>query len=76
MKKILFILVIGMLTSCSIRTEDDGKIKSGDLEFDIIKVGGCQYITTLVGDNRLFTHKGDCNNPIHNTEPNGKNVTN
>ena len=58
-------IAILSLVSWSIKTEDDGTTRSGELEFEIIKVDGCQYITTVVLDDRLFTHKGDCNNPIH-----------
>lgn len=54
-----------VLTSCTINTQDDGTTRSGDLEFEIIKIDNCQYVTTVIGDNRLFSHKGDCNNPIH-----------
>ena len=33
---------------------------------------GCQYIVFANGDRGGITHKGNCNNPIHKVENNGK----
>lgn len=34
--------------------------------FQIITIGECEYVAYSVGANfGLFTHKGDCQNPVH-----------
>lgn len=41
-------------------------IKSSDnQELSIIKIGNCEYIRSEVYAGYSYTHKGDCNNPIH-----------
>jgi len=39
---------------------------SQSVDFEVIKIGDCEYISKDLRSNfALLTHKGDCNNPIH-----------
>jgi len=67
MKKLLTIFVLGMvLMSC-----DESKPKHPDIwihvngqRYLVIVIDGCQYLS-YEGYCDKFTHKGNCNNPIH-----------
>jgi hypothetical protein len=59
MKKLLCVLVIAIaFTSC----QNDNVIIDGT---EIKKVRGCEYIKSHVYLGSVYTHCGDCNNPIH-----------
>lgn len=67
MKKLLIILAFSLtLTACTTNLETTGSVTSGTTTFYIVKIGDCEYVEyVLVGGGVIFTHKGDCSNPIH-----------
>lgn len=70
MKKLFFLISAALiLSSCSTNVMSDGCVSSGELNFIIINVKGCQYLYSGGGNlGVLFTHMGNCNNPIHNNK--------
>lgn len=34
-------------------------------QLKVINIEGCEYFFTEYSTGAIFTHKGDCNNPIH-----------
>jgi len=64
MRKLISISILAlMLNSCeSVVGQPEG-------HYDIITIDGCQYLKRYNGyqEGHSFTHKGDCNNPIHKT---------
>jgi hypothetical protein len=76
MKKLLVILCLASI-GCT-QNENASVIKStkdvvyiGGINYNVsvIEVDSCEYIT-LDSDVRTFTHKGNCKNPIHDTQNN------
>lgn len=70
MKKILAIcLLTTFIVACSPINDYDveGNVMSKDMKFNIIRVGKCQYLYKVMESKEgyLFTHSGECNNPIH-----------
>ena len=71
MKRTLTLLISSMfIIGCSERRESKVGINVGDnpinINFQVIKMDGCEYVYYGMGTNYgLFTHKGNCNNPIH-----------
>lgn len=71
MKRIFMTLVVFALVSCSETSEL--KPKQTDIyightsPMEVITIDGCQYLFGDWGRATVFTHKGDCNNPIHNS---------
>lgn len=73
MKKILVTLLILGITSCNQQTipkKTSGIVYSpGGQTITEITVEGCQYIGHFDGSNTDWgTHKGNCDNPIHQTK--------
>lgn len=70
MKKIIFILILGLtLTSC-LESNIDRKVTKttygSGFELEEMTYDGCQYIGYFNGSNCDWgTHKGNCTNPIH-----------
>jgi len=72
MKKLLVILCLAAV-SCNVPTKDaTNRIDIGDTEVYTYTIDGCEYIGDLNGDGRdnYITHKGNCKNPIHDTQTN------
>ena len=64
MKK-LFLVAIIAITGCT-QIETNGTVKSGEMEFHVVKIGNCEYVGRhLESNSAILTHKGDCSNPIH-----------
>lgn len=76
MKKILILLVIGLLFSCD--NDGDGSLwwESNQVDSElliknhkVIVIDECQYILYDIkfgaSGYGMLTHKGNCNNPIH-----------
>ena len=68
MKKIISVLFV-FICSCSPQSKEGNEVTT-DGDFNIKVIDGCQYIEYDNGifDQRVYslTHKGNCNNPIHN----------
>jgi len=67
MKKLLTICLLAVaLTSCHTKTYNaDGVVSSDELVFTVMKIGNCQYLYRRLDRGCMFTHSGECNNPIH-----------
>lgn len=65
MKKLLLLCALASLAACTEIQTTGETLTCGDLTFYVIKVGECEYLYSKIGSHRLFTHKGDCKNPIH-----------
>lgn len=68
MKTITFLLLLAFCSGCG--REDTAKAKEPTdniVKFKIVIIDGCQYFNWIdrYGYGSL-THKGNCNNPIHN----------
>ena len=63
--------VVLWVSSSAFRPEADGKVPATPVAQDSLRVGiyvvdGCEYIGIGLGTPEgVFTHKGDCSNPIH-----------
>lgn len=59
--------ILLLLISCEVKeaipvgTEES----NGGRKFPIAKIGACEYIVSNNAHGNLYSHKGDCNNPIH-----------
>jgi hypothetical protein len=66
MKRIIILLAFA-ITGCKTASE------RAATDHEIVIIDGCEYITVDQGiaENRVFSmcHKGNCNNPIHWSEP-------
>lgn len=61
-------LLTGLLFSgCDLPdTPVENKEHSGEVAFNVIRVGKCQYLSRWIyNQNAVLAHKGDCDNPIH-----------
>jgi hypothetical protein len=67
MKKALLIMALGAILAVAILTSSCRMLKVGSVEFKVLTIDGCQYIYRNSGEGCMFTHKGNCNNPIHKT---------
>jgi hypothetical protein len=72
MKKIILAtLLIGMVSGCEEPTttpkSTPHKVKIGvDVkELSVVKIEGCEYFLATFDRSAMFTHKGNCKNPIH-----------
>jgi hypothetical protein len=65
--KYIIILLIIILSSCANKQEiNDNQIKEAKENIDTMTYEGCQYIGFYTSySHYVFTHKGNCNNPIH-----------
>lgn len=64
----IIIAIIGILISIGIGGVNQRKkvIKEGRIDNMITVIEGCQYIRNpSYGGSIIYTHKGNCNNPIH-----------
>lgn len=60
---ILLMLVMG---ACSIQNEEGTKVAEHP-ELWIVTIDSCEYLRAdAYGTHKTYTHKGNCNNPIHN----------
>jgi hypothetical protein len=68
MKKIFIAVMLITLVSCEQEIENSKQtsISFGHISpLQIVEVDNCQYLLGDWGRESVFTHKGDCNNPIH-----------
>lgn len=67
MKKLFIIICMCLLLlGCWNTNTSTTMVKDSDGEsVTIVKIGECQYIRTVVYNSYTYTHKGDCDNPIH-----------
>ena len=65
MKKLFILASLLILASCTELPSTGEKLTTGDVTFEVTKIGECEYIIGRFGDHYLFSHKGDCKNPIH-----------
>lgn len=68
MKRIFIVVMILTLVSCD--KTNVGKVSSNYIlgehpPMEIVTINSCQYLYGDWGNQTVFTHKGDCNNPIH-----------
>lgn len=56
------LIVIGMLTGC----EDNNITRQREVNsLCVVNLEGCEYIVSPNGHGSLYSHKGNCKNPIH-----------
>ena len=72
MKKVLLAtLLIGMISSCeeptttTLPTQHKVQIKGDVKELKVVEIEGCEYFLGTFDRSAMFTHKGNCKNPIH-----------
>jgi hypothetical protein len=68
MKKALLIIALGLIVTIAILTSSCRTLKVGSVDFKVLTIDGCQYIYRNSGEGCMFSHKGNCNNPIHKTD--------
>ena len=70
-KLLLATLLVAMVSSCeeptttTQLTEHRVKIGVSATELKIVEIEGCEYFLGDYDRSGLFTHKGNCKNPIH-----------
>jgi hypothetical protein len=76
MKKLLVVLCLASVgctqdenASVITLTKDVVYIAGINYNVSVIEIDSCEYIT-LGSDIRTLTHKGNCKNPIHDTQTN------
>lgn len=72
MKKLLLAtLLSGMVSSCdeptttTKSTQHTVKIGVDVKELKVVEIEGCEYFLGTFDRSAMFTHKGNCKNPIH-----------
>jgi hypothetical protein len=69
MKKLFIVLMLFTLASCkepNVETTNSSHIiGTFGHTLDVVKIEGCEYFFADYDRSSLFTHKGNCNNPIH-----------
>lgn len=70
MKKAITVLMLStFLLSCEDRMpEEQIEVTSTMSGGEIVKIRKCEYIKSHVYLGWVYTHTGDCNNPIHKTK--------
>ena len=63
--RILILLALVTFASCNEPVNADGV---EGLDSEIVKIRGCEYIKSHVYLGRVYTHLGDCRNPIHESK--------
>jgi len=66
-KLLLLALTIGMM-GCDVPNVEQNTTQhaiAGHARLDEVTVEGCQYLYGAWGNATVLTHKGNCNNPIH-----------
>lgn len=75
MKKLLTAIIVLSIVSCNNNLSNQEKsnkliidtgVEVNGYVISIIKFDGCQYLVSGIGYSQMMTHKGNCNNPIHN----------
>ena len=70
-KLLLATLLIGMVSSCeeptttTKSTQHTVKIGVDVKELKVVEIEGCEYFLGTFDRSAMFTHKGNCKNPIH-----------
>lgn len=66
MKKLSLLLIVCFLCGCGNNPTQQPIINSNENSIvGIIVIEGCQYLKVNAYMSYSFTHKGNCNNPIH-----------
>lgn len=69
MKKLLIVLIIGMMSSCTeqtlVGTKTNIVLTAGDSQLEIVTIENCEYFKMRTDGFHIITHKGNCKNPIH-----------
>ena len=69
MKKLSIAIMLLTLASCEEPNVETSKtnhlIGTFGHELDVVKIEGCEYFFADYDRSALFTHKGNCTNPIH-----------
>ena len=71
MKKLFIALMLLTLASCQQEIENSKptSISFGHISpLQIVEVDNCQYLLGDWGNESVFTHKGNCTNPIHKSK--------
>jgi hypothetical protein len=66
-KLLLLALTIGMM-GCDVPNVEQKTTQhaiAGHASLDEVTIEGCQYLLGNWGNATVLTHKGNCNNPIH-----------
>jgi hypothetical protein len=72
MKKIFIAIMLITLVSCEQEIENSKQTSTTfghPTPLQIVEIDNCQYLFGDWGYQSVFTHKGDCNNPIHKIVP-------
>ena len=70
MKKLLMILMLVLLTSCTDKENISKEFyKIGQVEYYVTIIDGCEYLISPYSHSASITHKGNCKNPIHRGNP-------
>ena len=71
MKKLMMLFIMGLVfTSCNMRNSNGNEF-SPDSQLDVshvIVVDGCEYFVVDAYAALTYVHKGNCNNPIHQSQ--------
>ena len=69
MKKLFIAVMLLTLASChesNVETTNSGhRVGTFGHTLDVVKIEGCEYFFADYDRSALFTHKGNCTNPIH-----------
>lgn len=67
MKRILLLIAIAItLVSCDSTTyQVDKPVMSNEAVYQVVVIDSCQYVFRQFNGSCMFSHKGNCNNPIH-----------
>ena len=69
MKKLFIAVMLLTLVSChepNVETTNSGhRVGTFGHTLDVVKIEGCEYFFGDYDRGALFTHKGNCTNPIH-----------
>tara|TARA_R110000868_G_scaffold322731_1_gene583682 strand:+ start:285 stop:491 length:207 start_codon:yes stop_codon:yes gene_type:complete len=66
MKKLIFIFLLGIVGCSKVdENRDRDRVDYLKRSVEIVSIDSCEYIWLDWGYATCFTHKGNCNNPIH-----------
>ena len=67
---IILLCIMTLLVGCTSRTKDKEinvyNVDTLETEYSIYIIDSCEYIIFYGGSSTWGSHKGNCNNPIHN----------
>ena len=67
---IISMMIMTMMVGCASRTKDKEvkvyNIDTLNTDYVIYVIDSCEYIVFYSGSSSWGSHKGNCNNPIHN----------